>query len=595
MPDRHTQVRTVGTFDQSQLQELDDTLAAQMKQITRRFGAKMALETCRQQFTSIIESLPALQPPPVSEWVTDTLRVFAKKKDHLSTLAFQELLAQYFESRTGHPSRLRCDTQCRKSIAVAIASEIMTPAHTDGGRNVDDDYVFQTKKIATQRWHLIETEIDLMKALDHPNVLKLFEVYYDNSKIFLVMEYCHGDSLSARIATRKCEQRAVKHYTKGILSALQYCHARAIAWMPLLIAGLDTLQLHRAVCSTSDPLGPVKVIDFGLGDFLARLEATAKTVVEERKRKRKTWNLFRSRSAAPQPHTRKIMAKAGTPHYMSPELHKATYNEKVDLFACGIILYQMLTGIHPFFVPGVDTAETARNKILTQQIAFKPLGKGPAADLCRALLEHDATKRLSAAEALKFPWFRDATSRPVMNHWVYDGLRRFHKHNKIKQAVLRLLAKELDEAALLSLREQFLELDTNSNGTITYRELYRSVRNAVGDAVDTAELQMIVTSLDADAQGGEGTKINYQDFLAAVLDRNVEVNTRQLVGIFERFTSDEAVITRESLRRSLTHRSSKRCSPNNGVSITEEDLNAIFVNGLNTIDFPEFCRAVVGK
>eukprot|EP00397_Hematodinium_sp_SG-2012_P022368 GEMP01023171.1.p1 GENE.GEMP01023171.1~~GEMP01023171.1.p1 ORF type:complete len:588 (+),score=149.15 GEMP01023171.1:229-1992(+) len=587
MPDRHTQVRTVGTFDQSQLQELDDTLAAQMKQITRRFGAKMALETCRQQFTSIIESLPALQPPPVSEWVTDTLRVFAKKKDHLSTLAFQELLAQYFESRTGHPSRLRCDTQCRKSIAVAIASEIMTPAHTDGGRNVDDDYVFQTKKIATQRWHLIETEIDLMKALDHPNVLKLFEVYYDNSKIFLVMEYCHGDSLSARIATRKCEQRAVKHYTKGILSALQYCHARAIIHRDI--------KPDNVLLLTADPLGPVKVIDFGLGDFLARLEATAKTVVEERKRKRKTWNLFRSRSAAPQPHTRKIMAKAGTPHYMSPELHKATYNEKVDLFACGIILYQMLTGIHPFFVPGVDTAETARNKILTQQIAFKPLGKGPAADLCRALLEHDATKRLSAAEALKFPWFRDATSRPVMNHWVYDGLRRFHKHNKIKQAVLRLLAKELDEAALLSLREQFLELDTNSNGTITYRELYRSVRNAVGDAVDTAELQMIVTSLDADAQGGEGTKINYQDFLAAVLDRNVEVNTRQLVGIFERFTSDEAVITRESLRRSLTHRSSKRCSPNNGVSITEEDLNAIFVNGLNTIDFPEFCRAVVGK
>ena len=54
---------------------------------------------------------------------------------------------------------------------------------------------------------------------------------------------------------------------------------------------------------------------------------------------------------------KRFMAKAGTPHYMSPEMHsKAWYSYTSDIFACGIILYQMLSGDHPFFTPRKDTA-----------------------------------------------------------------------------------------------------------------------------------------------------------------------------------------------------------------------------------------------
>jgi serine/threonine protein kinase len=65
------------------------------------------------------------------------------------------------------------------------------------------------------------------------------------------------------------------------------------------------------------------------------------------------------------------MINLGTPHYMSPEMHaKAWYDEKSDIFACGIILYQMLTGIHPFFTVGKDTAKTSKEKIIECRVAY---------------------------------------------------------------------------------------------------------------------------------------------------------------------------------------------------------------------------------
>lgn len=76
---------------------------------------------------------------------------------------------------------------------------------------------------------------------------------------------------------------------------------------------------------------------------------------------------------ATDPLLRKVMPKAGTPHYMPPEMHhKAWYDEKADVFACGVMLYQMLTGIHPFFIPGKDNAETAKQKIVLCKVDYPP-------------------------------------------------------------------------------------------------------------------------------------------------------------------------------------------------------------------------------
>ena len=103
-----------------------------------------------------------------------------------------------------------------------------------------------------------------------------------------------------------------------------------------------------------------------------------------------------------------VMQKAGTPHYMAPEMIEGSYDQKADLFSIGIILCQLFTGWHPFYTPGDD--ETAvRAKISAPDVVQLPSEvwaqvSPDACDLCRKLLEKSPTKRLSATQALAHHW-----------------------------------------------------------------------------------------------------------------------------------------------------------------------------------------------
>ena len=75
----------------------------------------------------------------------------------------------------------------------------------------------------------IQTEIDTLKALDHPNIMKIFEFYQDVDNYYLITEYCSGGELYDRIISMKnfSEAKAAE-LMKEILSAVSYCHNRKI-------------------------------------------------------------------------------------------------------------------------------------------------------------------------------------------------------------------------------------------------------------------------------------------------------------------------------------------------------------------------------
>lgn len=103
----------------------------------------------------------------------------------------------------------------------------------------------------------LTTEINAMKNLDHPNVIKLFEVFEDQRNIYLVMELCEGGELFDRIADEGTfsEQNA-KILFRQIMLALNYCHANGIAHRDL--------KPENLIFLTKDPSSPIKVIDFGV-------------------------------------------------------------------------------------------------------------------------------------------------------------------------------------------------------------------------------------------------------------------------------------------------------------------------------------------
>ena len=149
----------------------------------------------------------------------------------------------------------------------------------------------------------------MLKAVDHPNILKLYEFYQDSKNYYLVTEFCTGGELFDRITDKGSFTEAMAaHYMDQILNAIFYCHSKGIVHRDL--------KPENFVLDSPAEDAILKVIDFGTSSFFTEGETLKK--------------------------------KYGTPYYIAPEVLKKNYNQKCDLWSCGVNLYILLCGFPPF-------------------------------------------------------------------------------------------------------------------------------------------------------------------------------------------------------------------------------------------------------
>ncbi len=152
-------------------------------------------------------------------------------------------------------------------------------------------------------------EIDILKNLNHPNIVRLYEVFEDKMSIFLVTELCDGKELFDEIIQRvKFTELEAAIVTKQMLQVMAYCHEKKVAHRDLK---------PENVLIDSKNKGAIKVIDFG------------------------TSHVFDGKN-------HEMHQMYGTAYYIAPEVLSGTYTEKCDLWSIGVILYVMLSGKPPF-------------------------------------------------------------------------------------------------------------------------------------------------------------------------------------------------------------------------------------------------------
>ncbi|XP_058798590.1 titin-like [Phymastichus coffea] len=208
---------------------------------------------------------------------------------------------------------------------------------------------------------LIERKV-LTLATRHPYLCHLFCTFQTESHLFFVMEYLNGGDLMFHIqkSGRFSEPRA-KFYAAEIWSGLIFLHKKGIVYRDLK---LDNVLL--------DFEGHIRIADFGMCKLQIFLDRTADTF-------------------------------CGTPDYMAPEIIKGLkYNQAVDWWSFGVLLYEMLTGQSPF--SGCDEDELFWSICNERPFIPRYLGQS-STDMLVCLLEKDAGKRIPGHEIACHPFF----------------------------------------------------------------------------------------------------------------------------------------------------------------------------------------------
>lgn len=218
------------------------------------------------------------------------------------------------------------------------------------------------KQIATQGIeHQVRREIEIQSHLRHPNILRMYGFFHDNSRIYLILEYAPGGTLykALQAQEKKCfsEPQTAK-YVKSLVSALIYLHEKNV--------------IHRDIKPENLLLGhddQLKIADFG-------------------------WSVHE-----PNSHRTTL---CGTLDYLSPEMVKGEPHTKtVDLWSLGVLTFELLVGAAPFHAEEYDATY---KKIMKVDFQVPDHISKAAAHLISKLLVFKAEQRMPLEEVAIHPW-----------------------------------------------------------------------------------------------------------------------------------------------------------------------------------------------
>lgn len=172
----------------------------------------------------------------------------------------------------------------------------------------------------------LREEARTASALNHPNICTIYEVGESPEELYIAMEYVEGRPLSEMIPSRGMPVETAMRFARQIASALEHAHARGVVHR-------DLKPLNIVIT----PQGEAKILDFGLARRADPAEFDRKTL-ETVTTQEEGWPLNGTAAGVP-----------GTIPYMAPEqLEGGDASPRTDLWALGVVLYEMLSGQRPF-------------------------------------------------------------------------------------------------------------------------------------------------------------------------------------------------------------------------------------------------------
>ncbi|KAK7952347.1 Pkinase-domain-containing protein [Apiospora aurea] len=302
----------------------------------------------------------------------------SKRKTHVGPWHLGKTLGK------GSAGRVRL---ARHSVTGEDAAVKILPKHgvrlTQAGSLQDIDAWDQSKDDFKRQNHMplsIEREVALLKLIDHPNIMKIYDIWENRSEIYLVLEYVNHGDLFEYINEYQClRENETVFFFRQIISALDYCHS-------FNICHRDLKPENILISNT----GQIKIADFGM-------------------------------AAIHQGPTHWLQTACGSPHYAAPELvsqNRGYQGHKVDVWSAGVILYACLCGRLPFDDRDGDLRKLLKKAQIGRYSEPEHLSWA-SRDLIRRMLQPNPDRRID---------IRDIWEHDLMTAYdTYDDLKQLSK------------------------------------------------------------------------------------------------------------------------------------------------------------------------
>ena len=398
-------------------------------------------------------------------------------------------------------------------------------------------------------------EIEIMSKCDHPNIVKLIEIYEDKRYYDIITEELCGGTLLERLMEKMEDdgetfsEKDAAIIFKQIISAINYCHKKGIVHRDLKMENVLFVDKGNNL--------DIKIIDFGLSQYSKfQLTSLNDLIVGD-----KTITMFE---------------KVGTAHYVSPEVLKGKYNQKCDIWSAGVILYAMLSGTFPF--KGKSDKEIYKS-ILKRKYEYpdkiwKKISK-EAKDLINNMLCKQE-KRFSAEQVLNHKWFKNLSqniSQEIPSSIILE-LKNYKNTNHFKRFILTILASRLNEQEIKELRNTFFNMDINKDGVLSLEEVKISLKKFLKEN----EIEKMFEEIDIN----NSNNIEYSEFISALIEKKEYLKEETLMEIFKTLDKDnKGKINKDDIKKILNKQ-------NLDENEYKQFIDKFDLNGDGEIDYYEF-------
>ena len=350
------------------------------------------------------------------------------------------LLPEYSSKNPDTHEKIICDFIIKETLGKGAFGLVKLAINSQTGEKVAIKIINESKIAKEQQLHF-QREIDILKNIKHPNIIRLLSYISKERQLYLITEYIKGIELYQYISLKKkVEESEACFYFQQIICGLEYLHKMGISHRD--IKAENILVDHY--------LKEIKIIDFGLSNKYSDNSELLSTL-------------------------------CGSPLYAAPEvlIGKGYKPRPVDIWSAGILLYFMLSGKLPFHA---DSDEELYKKIIDAKISdIKGISK-EGNDLIKQILNPNPRKRLSIAKIKKHPWFNLFNNNNFVNINYY-GLFI----NKYVIPVDEEIVEEIKNKFNISdieIRRDILENKLNDTTTLYYLFVFKKNKEGIKSISD---------------------------------------------------------------------------------------------------------------